>query len=213
MKTDRLIDLLASDAAPVARNVASRRMGLALLLGLPLAALIVATEYGFRDDLMQVAAQPMFWVKLGLPLVVAIAGFVVATRLGRPGVRAGLPVAGLLLPLAFAWGLGLFAWFDAPAAERASLLWGQTWRSCAFSIGLIAFPAFAAALAALRSLAPTKPVAAGAAAGAFAGGLGAAVYALHCPELAAPFIAVWYVLGVALPVVAGAVAGRFLLKW
>ncbi len=213
MKTDQLIDLLASDAAPVPRLAAARRMSLALLLGLPMAIAIVALEYGFRSDLAQVAAVPMFWVKLGLPLVVAVAGFAACTRLGRPGMRAGYTVAGFALPLLAVWGIGLSVWLGAPAADRSGLLWGQTWRSCAFSIGFIALPALVAALMALRSLAPTHAAAAGAAAGAFAGGLGAAVYALHCPELEAPFIAVWYVLGIALPVIAGALAGSRLLRW
>ena len=46
-----------------------------------------------------------------------------------------------------------------------------------------------------------------------AGGAGAAVYALHCPELAAPFLAVWYVAGIALPVLVGAAIGPRLLRW
>ena len=74
-------------------------------------------------------------------------------------------------------------------------------------------PVFAAAMVALRSLAPTRPAWAGAAAGALAGGAGAAVYALHCPELAAPFLAVWYVAGMGLPVLLGAVLGPRLLRW
>jgi hypothetical protein len=43
--------------------------------------------------------------------------------------------------------------------------------------------------------------------------VGAAVYALHCPELAAPFLAVWYLAGIALPVLAGAAVGRLVLRW
>jgi hypothetical protein len=39
------------------------------------------------------------------------------------------------------------------------------------------------------------------------------VYALHCPELAAPFIAIWYVIGMAAPVVLGAALGPRLLRW
>src|SRR5690606_10056653 len=57
-----------------------------------------------------------------------------------------------------------------------------------------------------------RPVA-GAAAGVLAGGAGAFAYAFHCPELAAPFLAVWYVLGMAMPVVAGALIGPRLLRW
>ena len=101
----------------------------------------------------------------------------------------------------------------APVDERAAMVWGQTWRTCAFNIALISVPVFVASLAALKSLAPTQPALAGAAAGAMSAGAGAAVYALHCPELAAPFLAVWYVMGMALPVVAGALVGRWLLRW
>ena len=54
---------------------------------------------------------------------------------------------------------------------------------------------------------------AGAAGGGLAGGVAATVYSLHCPELAAPFLAIWYVLGVLIPVVVGAVVGRYLLRW
>jgi hypothetical protein len=66
---------------------------------------------------------------------------------------------------------------------------------------------------ALRGLAPTRPALAGAAAGLLAGGTGATVYALHCPELAAPFLAVWYVAGIALTVLAGTLAGASVLRW
>jgi hypothetical protein len=39
------------------------------------------------------------------------------------------------------------------------------------------------------------------------------VYALHCPEVEAPFLAVWYVGGMALPVLAGAALAHRLLRW
>jgi hypothetical protein len=93
------------------------------------------------------------------------------------------------------------------------MVWGQTWRTCVFNIALIALPVFVASLVALKSLAPTQPALAGAAAGAMSAGAGAAVYALHCPELAAPFLAIWYVIGMALPVAAGALMGHRLLRW
>ena len=104
-------------------------------------------------------------------------------------------------------------WSAAVPAERPALLWGQTWRTCLWSVGLIGTPVFAAALWALRDLAPTRARQAGAAAGLLAGGVGAGVYALHCPELTAPFIAVWYVLGMALPVAAGWWLGPRVLRW
>jgi hypothetical protein len=66
---------------------------------------------------------------------------------------------------------------------------------------------------ALRSLAPTRLRLAGTAAGLAAGAVGASVYQLHCPELAAPFLGTWYVLGILAPAALGALIGPRLLRW
>ena len=71
----------------------------------------------------------------------------------------------------------------------------------------------AAVLWAIRGLAPTRPVMTGATAGRLAGGVGALVYTLHCPELEAPFLGVWYVIGMAIPTAIGAFLGPRLLRW
>ena len=36
---------------------------------------------------------------------------------------------------------------------------------------------------------------------------------LHCPEMAAPFVAVWYLLGMLIPAAVGALIGKRLLRW
>lgn len=213
MKTDQLVAMLAAGATPVPQRVATRRLARALWLGLPVSVAIMLLEYGVRHDLREVVAWPMFWVKLLFPLAIAVAGFVAVQRLGRPGVQVGGARVALVLPVLLVWALALAVWFSAPAETRASLLWGTTWRSCVFSIGFMAAPVFVATFFALKGLAPTRPAWAGAAAGAMAGGAGAAVYALHCPELAAPFLAVWYVAGIALPVLLGTALGPRLLRW
>ncbi len=46
-----------------------------------------------------------------------------------------------------------------------------------------------------------------------AGGLGALAYTLHCPALAAPFLGLWYTIGIAIPAAAGALLGPALLRW
>ena len=196
MKTDDLIALLAAQAQPVPRRAARRQLALAVAAALPLSVLLMLAGYGLRPGLAgSLLHEPMALVKLLAPAAVAVAAFVAAERLARPGVPAGA------------------AWLGAPAEARPGLLMGRTWRTCALSISGMALPVFAAAFLALRSQAPTRPALAGAAAGALAAGAGAAVYALHCPELAAPFLAAWYVLGMAIPVLAGAVLGRALLRW
>lgn len=48
---------------------------------------------------------------------------------------------------------------------------------------------------------------AGAASGLLAGAIATLVYCLHCPEMTAPFLAIWYVLGMASPTAPGALLG------
>jgi hypothetical protein len=62
-------------------------------------------------------------------------------------------------------------------------------------------------------MAPTRLGLAGAAAGLFAGGVGATVYGLYCEETAAAFVVVWYSLGMLACAALGAVVGRRLLRW
>ncbi len=213
MKTDDLVAMLSTGNVAVPRRSASGRIGLAVLTGLPVSLFILFAEYGMRRDIVQAMFWPMFWVKVVFPLCIAAAGFVAVQRLARPGVPARHAWTGAALPVIGIWVLAVIAWFVVPPEERMPSLMGQSWRVCAVSIGLMALPVFAATMVALRGLAPTRPALAGAAAGALAGGIGAAVYALHCMELTAPFLAVWYVSGIAVPVLVGAVLGPRLLRW
>lgn len=213
MKTDDLVAMLANGPVAVPRRATSRRLWLALLVGMPLSFVILFAEYGLRRDLVQAMFWPMFWVKVLFPLCIAAAGFVMVQRLARPGVAVRHAWVGAVLPVLGVWALAAIAWFTLPAEDKMPSLMGQSWRICALSIGLMALPVFAATLVALKGLAPTQPALAGAAAGALAGGVGAAVYALHCMELTAPFLAVWYVSGIAVPVLVGAALGPRLLRW
>jgi hypothetical protein len=213
MNTAGLIRMLATGAMPVAPRSAARAVVTALLVALPLALLAMELLLGVRRDLVVAAGWPMFWLKLGAPLGLALGAAWLAQRIGRPGVALGWRWAVLALPIALVWTVGAAAWIQAPVEARSGLLYGQTWRSCVASIAWLSAPMLIAGLAALRRLAPIRPACAGGVAGAMAGGFGAAVYALHCPEMAAPFLAIWYVLGMALPAVGGAWLGARLLRW
>lgn len=213
MKTDDLIRLLASDTLPVARDAAPRRIGLSLVAGLAVAAVFMLLFYGVRPGMSEAARLPMFWVKLLFPAALGAAAFAALQRLARPGVRLGASWLGLAVPVLLLWALGAVSLAGAPAELRSGMVLGQTWRACSANIALISLPVFIAAIVAMRSLAPTRPAWAGACAGVMAGAAGAAVYALHCTELDAAFLAVWYVLGIVLPVAVGALLGPRLLRW
>jgi hypothetical protein len=36
---------------------------------------------------------------------------------------------------------------------------------------------------------------------------------VHCPEMAAPFLGFWYILGMLIPTAVGALLGNRLLRW
>ncbi|MDP3521721.1 MAG: DUF1109 domain-containing protein [Hydrogenophaga sp.] len=213
MKTDDLIGLLAADTAPVPRHVGERRLALALGGGGLAALAWVLLVYGLRTDLAQVAGTLPFVIKLAMPLAVAVLGAAAVFRLGHPGMRLGTLGRLLGLPVLLLWVWAVWVWSGAEPTQRDTLLWGDTWRVCSINVALTALPVLALALWYLRGLAPTNPAWAGAAAGWLAGGVGAAAYALHCPEMDAPFLAVWYVIGMLVPTALGAIAGPRLLRW
>ncbi|MGH8783249.1 DUF1109 domain-containing protein [Paraburkholderia sp.] len=213
MKTDALISLLATGATPVKRHAVSRRLAPALLIGALGAALIAVFGYGVRPDIGTMLVTPLFWAKLALPFCLAVAALVLTAQLSRPGVAVGRAWAGVAAPVAAVWLAALVLLWLAPADSRAALVFGHTWHSCPFNIALLSVPGCIATFAAMRGLAPTRLRLAGAAAGLLSGSVATIAYCLHCPEMAVSFWAVWYVLGIGLPTVAGALAGPRLLRW
>lgn len=213
MKTDELIGLLARDADPVPPRTGERRFAIALTMGIALALAWVQGAYGIRADLGQVMAMPAFWQKVAMPLTVAATGLIVVFRLGHPGARMRGWWLGVWLPVSLLWiWAAAVLWMAEPAA-RLPLVLGTTWRTCVFNVTATALPIGLGLLWALRGLAPTRPALTGAAAGWLAGAVGACVYSLHCPEMQAPFVAIWYVLGMGMSAGLGALAGRHWLKW
>jgi hypothetical protein len=212
MKTDDLIAMLATGAEPVSPHVPEQRMTRALSVGLPV-ALLITLGFGVRPDLESVLNDPMLWVKFAFPGVIGVISLVLMLRLSRPGMRTGqlprvLPMPALVMALLAAWAL-----LSASPGERAALVLGSTWQVCTLNIALVGTPVFIASVWALKGLAPTQLAWAGASAGLLAGAAGAVVYALHCPEMDAPFLLVWNGLGMLLPAALGAALGPRLLRW
>lgn len=213
MKTDELVKLLAAGAGPVEPGATARRYATALAWGAFGAALLMAILLGVRPDLAEAARLPMFWVKLGFPAWLAAGALYAASRLSRPGVQLGRVPTVLAAPVLAMWLLAALVLAGAAVGEREKLIFGATWNSCPLLVALLSLPVFAAALWAMKGLAPTRLALAGAAAGLLAGAAGALIYALHCPEMEAPFLAIWYLLGMLIPTAAGALIGPLLLRW
>ncbi|NBW07491.1 MAG: DUF1109 family protein [Caulobacteraceae bacterium] len=211
MKTDDLIQALAADLPP------ARRLDRRLLLSLIPAAIVVLVTVGlwlgYRDDLMAAMRGPVFWAKAAYTTVMAGAGFWLLDRLGRPGASPRGPLILLAAVLTLAVGLGLYELFTLPMPERMPAMMGDSAHVCAPNIALLSLVAAPFVFWAARAFAPTRPMLAGAAAGLLTGGLATTLYGLHCPEHAAAFVGLWYTMGMAMAVAAGAVIGKFAFRW
>jgi hypothetical protein len=213
VRTDDLIDRLATDPRPIPGGAVQRRFAGVAVAG-ALAALVgVLAWLGTRHDLADAMTGRMFWMKALYTALLAIAGFWALERLARP---EGIPRKALLfggVVLAVFVGLGLGQGMMADPHERMLMMRGHSWSVCARNILMLALPGLAATLLVLRGMAPTRPGLAGFAAGAFAGGVAATVYGLHCGESTMVFVGTWYTLGVLGTGALGAVLGRRVLRW
>lgn len=213
MRTDDLIDQLAADPHPVPAGMVQRRFAGVAAGGAVAALALVLAWLGTRDDLALALTGHMFWMKAAYTALLAAAGFWALERLARPeGVPKKALIFGACVLMLFV-GLGLGQGMRADPEHRMLMMRGHSWTVCARNILMLALPGLALTLAVLRGMAPTRPMLAGFAAGAFAGGVAATVYGLHCGESTMVFVGMWYTLGVLGTGALGAVVGRWALRW
>lgn len=213
METRELIDDLARGLVPVPRHALAARMARGLLPALALSFLVLWAWLGFRPDTARAVHTVSYWLKFSYTLALALGGFWAAERLARPGARA-LPafLALALVAAAMAAISAIELMMSAPQA-RMELVMGSSAAECPLRVVLISLPIFAGTFWSLSAMAPTRPVLAGAVAGFAAGALGAWVYAFRCDETAAPFVLVFFTLGIALVGALGALVARRVFRW
>lgn len=212
MKTGDLIRAIAADSGARAMPP-GRALVLALIPGIAIALGLHFAVLGLRPHLLSLLGEPRLLFKLCLTFLLAALSGALVARIARPGAgvrRAALQLAIVPALLAAAVLVELLA---VPAALWSQRLTGSNAMFCLESIPLLAAAPLVAALLALRQGAPEHPAFAGAAAGLFAGAIGAAFYATHCPDDSPLFVAAWYSLAIGVVVAIGAVAGWRLLRW
>lgn len=213
MKTDDLIADLSETLTPVPRHAVLWRLVQGTGAGALVSFLILWAWLGFRPDLAQAVDTSMYWVKFFYTLSLALFAFWATERLARPSSKAGWPLFGVafvILALTFLSGMRMM---HTPADERMHVLMGHSSHVCPFLIAILSVPIFIGTFWSLRALAPTRTVLAGAVAGFASGALGAWIYAFRCDETTAPFLLVFFTLGMALVGLAGAAIARRVLRW
>jgi hypothetical protein len=212
MRTGDLIADLSGRLEPVRHGTLTRMLVVAVLLGLIGSAILMLAALGLRHDFARAITSFGMWTKLVYTLAIALVGIWLVERAGRPGADMTQPARVLVLPV-LVIALLSAAQLLAPGADVTHLILGHSSRVCAFLVTLTALPTLAASFWALRQMAPTRLTLAGLGAGLFAGAVGAFVYSFHCTEGSAPFIGIWYSLGIVLTAVIGGFLGRILLRW
>jgi len=212
MRTHELIRTLATDqgAAPVRLE---RRLLTSLAGALVCSAILFFLILGPRGDLSDAATQPRFALKFVITLLLAATAAPLALRLVRPGAETralalGLAAAPMLLAMAVVIEL-----FALPARSWGPSLIGSNAAVCLALVPLLSLPPLIGTLMTLRQGAPSRPSYAGAVAGLLAGGLGAALYAAHCPDDSPLFVASWYSIAIGATAGIGALAGRHAFQW
>ena len=212
MKTDDFISALTADLPSKPMSV-SGALTRAALAAAPVALAIVVFGLKVRPDLADMLVQPRMAFKFAVMLVVAVSGAWLALRLSRP--EAGLGRAPLVLALlAVLLAIGVAVELVVlPASAWSRAFWGVDALKCLGLIPLVSAAPFVALMIAMKSGAPANPTWAGAAAGLLSAGIGASLYALHCPNDSPLYLAVWYVVGILIVTLSGALIGSRVLKW
>lgn len=211
-RTAELIRQLSGELRPTHRRALQQRMSISLALGIAVALLLLLLSVGLRGDLSSAIFTLPFWMKWLYAGSLSTIGFVWCMRLARPDAPASKPWW-MLAPIGLLLVFALYELHDSPSANLRKLWLGHSALICPFNIAALSIPVFVSVALTLRRLAPTRLRAAGFAAGCVSGASGAVVYALYCNESAAPFVLVWYSVGMLLPALFGAVLGPRLLRW
>ncbi len=213
MKTDELIADLSETLAPVPRHAVLLHLAQGVGLGALVSFLIMWTSLGFRPDLSHAVDTSAYWMKFFYTLSLALFAFWATERLARPSSKAGWPLFGVafvILALTFLAGMQMM---HTPADKRMPMLMGHSSHLCPWLIAMLSIPIFVGTFWSLRTLAPTRIVRAGAVAGFASGALGAWIYAFRCDETTAPFLLVFFTLGMAVVGLVGALIARRALRW
>lgn len=213
MKTDDLIRAMVADNASVKAPI-SRTVWLALGAGLLLAVAHFFSLLGVRSDFAHaIMNDPRFMFKFVFTIGLAIPAALLVLRLARPDGVAGWSKWLLIVPPLLLAGAVMLEMQAVPSDHWAVSAFGSMPVACMKYIPVLSLAPFVAILFALRQGAPSRPAAAGAAAGLLSGAIGAALYATFCVDDSPMFLAIWYVAGITIVSALGAVVGSRLLKW
>ncbi|HEV7325193.1 MAG TPA: DUF1109 domain-containing protein [Bosea sp. (in: a-proteobacteria)] len=213
MKTDDLIALMSESAQPVDTGWLRRATWLCAFAALVATAALVLVTLGARRDLGTVWMTAPVIAKAMLGFSVAAIALTLFQSSLRPGLRAARCLPVVALPLLIVFGFAVLTLAQAPSEQWSGLVLGRNWRACLIAVPLYSLLPLAVLTALAHHGAPTNRRLTGACAGLASAGLATIAYSLHCPDDAAPFLATWYPLAIAVVTGLGALSVPRFLRW
>jgi len=211
MKTEELIRALVLDAGKPVVSV-GRLVATALSVGAAASLLLFTLVLHPRPDIAVALYSPGFCLKIAAAACLALTAVTLLGEVARPLPRRRsfgvLTLAPVLLIVGIAVELVVL-----PSDTWHARLIGRNAPHCLALIPLLsAAPAICLFLA-LRRSAPARPGLAGIVVGLTAGGIGAILYALTCPDDSPLFVAAWYSFAIVIVTGACFIAARRCLRW
>lgn len=154
---------------------------------------------------------PSLLFGVGAAAALALGALYSAVKLSYPEGNADL--RWLALPLAILAAGVVLEMARSPRNIWSSQVFGHNPLLCFLLVVALSLPVFVAVLFALRAGATTHPRRSGAMAGLVAGGIGSALFTLHCPVDSLLFAGTWHALAVLAVTACGALAGSRILRW
>lgn len=213
MQTDDLISLMTASHEAVDTGRLRRATWLCALCALAATAGLVLLTLGPRHDLGRAWLSVPVLAKVLLGAGVAGIALPLFQQSLRPGRKPARRLPWMLVPLVLVAGWAALALIQAPSEQWGTLIFGRYWQACLIAVSLYALcPLVVLLLLARRGAAVDGPLT-GACAGLASAGLATVAYALHCPDDAAPFLAIWYTLAIATVTAFGALVFPRFLRW
>lgn len=191
---------------------AGASIGLAAALGGVLSLGLLLVTLGIRPDFAAAAAAWRFDLKLAMTSLALALALADCIRLASPQASGFGSRTSLLLPGAMVAAL-VAELFLVPASSWFPTMIGTNALVCLVSIPALALPPLMIGMLSMKSCAPASPALAGAGVGRLAAAVAASLYALHCFDDSPLFVTLWYSLATLPVIAAGALAGRFMLRW
>lgn len=212
MRTDDLIQALAEDRHAVTSP--RRALLVALVVSVPIVALLFALTLGPRPHLLSLfTGSWRFAFKVAAMLAIAVLAGHGVWKLTNPVERPERAARHLLPALLLLAGGIAVELMSVPADQLMPRIIGHNATACMVFVPFFSLTPLAAFLYAMRNGAPASATATGALIGVLSAALGAAFYALHCPDDSPLFVVTWYSVGFAVVTAAGALIGRRALRW